>query len=164
MSRLHRPTFLPSPCSRRIACQHIRFHSYIRFSAQLMRFLSSYSHARSRPLMSSTQSEKRSREKIPPWICRGRIEQHFHPESPKTQRSQAASSSVVSNVPEEVDPGKVLEFPDQTGNMSEERKSRVIAEEAKFREMRWETFRVALGRFTDEGDVQMCSHVFCIGT
>ena len=60
-------------------------------------------------------------------------------------------------MPEEVDPGKVLEFPDQTGNMSEERKSRVIAEEAKFREMRWETLRVALGRFTDEGDVQMCS-------
>jgi hypothetical protein len=81
----------------------------------------------------------------------------FSPESRKRQWSQAASSDVVSNVPEEVDSGKVLESPDQTGNMSEQRKSRIIAEEAKFREMGWETLRIALRRFADEGDVQMCS-------
>jgi WD repeat-containing protein 24 len=46
----------------------------------------------------------------------------FSPESRKTQRSQAASSDVVSNVPEEVDPGKVLETPYWAGNMSEKRK------------------------------------------
>jgi len=46
------------------------------------------------------------------------------PESRKTQRSQAASSDVVSNAPEEVDSGKVLESPGKTWKMSEERKCR----------------------------------------
>jgi hypothetical protein len=80
----------------------------------------------------------------------------FLPESQKRQRSQAVSSDMGSNAPEDVEV-KAPEAPEQRNMMSEKSRLRVVAEETKFREMGWDTLRDALRRFPDEGDVQMCS-------
>jgi hypothetical protein len=82
----------------------------------------------------------------------------FSPEPRETQRSRAVSSDVVSNAPEEVEVGKrLLESTERTGKISEKRKRRIKSAETMFREMGWDTLRATLERFTDEGDVQMCS-------
>jgi hypothetical protein len=80
----------------------------------------------------------------------------FSPESQKRQQSQAVSSDMGSNAPEDVEV-KVPEAPEQRKEMGEKSRLRVVAEETKFREMGWDTLRDALRRFADEGDVQMCS-------
>ncbi|KIM74206.1 hypothetical protein PILCRDRAFT_711720 [Piloderma croceum F 1598] len=80
----------------------------------------------------------------------------FSPESQKRQRSQAVSSDMGSNAPEDVEV-MVLEAPEQRKKMGEKSRLRVVAEETKFREIGWDTLRDALRRFADEGDVQMCS-------
>jgi WD repeat-containing protein 24 len=80
----------------------------------------------------------------------------FSPESQKRQRSQAVSSDMGSNAPEDVEL-QVPEAPEQRKMMSEKSRLRVVAEETKFREMGWDILRDALRRFADEGDVQMCS-------
>jgi len=80
----------------------------------------------------------------------------FSSESQKRQQSQAVSSDMGSNAPEDVEM-KVPEAPEQRKEMGEKSRLRVVAEETKFREMGWDTLRDALRRFTDEGDVQMCS-------
>jgi hypothetical protein len=80
----------------------------------------------------------------------------FSPESWKRQRSQAVSSDFGSNAPDDVE-AKVLEVPEQIEKMGEKSRLRIIGEETKFREMGWDTLRDAFRRFSDEGDVQMCS-------
>ena len=81
----------------------------------------------------------------------------FSPASRLTQQSRTVSSDGMSNAPEDGEEGKILESPERTGKMSQNKKSRIVSEEARFRELGWDTLRLALGRFADEGDVQMCS-------
>jgi hypothetical protein len=63
---------------------------------------------------------------------------------------------LVENATKEVE-AKILDSPERNEKMSEKRRSRITAEEAKFREMGWGTVREIFGRFAEEGDVQMCS-------
>jgi WD repeat-containing protein 24 len=87
----------------------------------------------------------------------GKHDKHFSPESRKTHRSHAVSMDMAVNAAvEEVEP-KVVESPEKGERMSDKRRLRIVAEEAKFRQMGWDTLRDMFGRFSDEGDVQMCA-------
>ena len=87
----------------------------------------------------------------------GKQDKHFSPESRKTHRSHAVSMDMAVNAAvEEVEP-KVVESPEKGERMSDKRRLRIVAEEAKFRQMGWDTLRDMFGRFSDEGDVQMCA-------
>jgi hypothetical protein len=77
------------------------------------------------------------------------------PESRKIQRSQTVSNDLASNAPEEADDNAV-ESSQWNAKTNEKRKLGIMAEEAKLREMGWEILREALGRFAEEGDVQIC--------
>jgi hypothetical protein len=86
----------------------------------------------------------------------GRNRNIISPESRKTTRHQAASSDLMSNAPEDVE-ATVHESPERGAKMGDKRRLKIINEEAKLRGMGWDALRQALGRYADEGDVQMCS-------
>jgi WD repeat-containing protein 24 len=94
----------------------------------------------------------------------GKHDKQFSPESRKTHRSHAVSMELVVNAAvEEVEP-KVVESPKRGERMSDKRRLRIVAEEAKFRQMGWDTLRDMFGRFSDKGEVQMCAMLSVVAT
>ena len=87
----------------------------------------------------------------------GKHDKQFSPDSRTTHRPHTVSMDLVANAALEEVGQEVLESPKKSGRMSDKRRLRVVAEEAKFRRMGWDTLRDMFGQFSDEGDVQMCA-------
>lgn len=77
------------------------------------------------------------------------------PDSRRRQQTRTLSSEYApeteSGEPEEPIPSEPV------GQISDARKARILAEEARFREIGWDALREAMKQFADEGDVQMCT-------